>query len=227
MSLLENRKFKVAAVAAIVVLPIFAVWFWSKAKWVHKELPYLGQTVVNQDGTKEYHEVGDIVLYNQHGKKISLADFDSSILVVNIFFATCPEICPTMNKQIQAIAEGYQRENNIQFLTVSIDPESDSIPVIADYAKAYQADLYKRTFATGSKKEIYDWVLNDLLLATEQRGSDFIHDDKVVIIDKQHRIRGILPTVGKTNTEKYKMIQRIKDDIENLKYEYRQKELDK
>jgi len=71
MSLLENRKFKVAAVAAIVVLPIFAVWFWSKAKWVHKELPYFGQTVVNPDGTKEYHEVGDIVLYNQHGKKIS------------------------------------------------------------------------------------------------------------------------------------------------------------
>ena len=227
MSLLENRKFKVAAVAAIVVLPIFAVWFWSKAKWVHKELPYLGQTVVNPDGTKEYHQVGDIVLFNQHGKKISLADFDSSILVVNIFFATCPEICPTMNKQIQAIAEGYQRENNIQFLTVTIDPESDSIPVIADYAKAYHADLYKRTFATGSKREIYDWVLNDLLLATEQRGADFIHDDKVVIIDKQHHIRAILPTIGKTNTEKFKMIQRIKDDIENLKYEYRQKELDK
>lgn len=227
MSLLNNRKFKVAAVAAIVVLPIFAVWFWSKAKWVHKELPYFGQTVVNPDGTKEYHQVGDIVLYNQHGKKISLADFDSSILIVNIFFATCPEICPTMNKQIQAVSEGYQRENNIQFLTVSIDPESDSIPVIADYAKAYDADLYKRTFATGSKREIYDWVLNDLLLATEQRGSDFIHDDKVVILDKQRHIRAILPTVGKTNTEKFKMIQRIKDDIENLKYEYRQKELDK
>ncbi len=136
MSLLENRKIKVAAVAAIVVLPIFAVWFWSKAKWVHKELPYIGQTVVNPDGTKEYHEVGDIVLYNQHGKKISLADFDSSILIVNIFFATCPEICPTMNKQIQSVAEGYQRENNIQFLTVSIDPESDSGPGIANYAKA-------------------------------------------------------------------------------------------
>ena len=227
MSLFENRKFKVVAVAAIVVLPIFAVWFWSKAKWVHKELPYLGHTVLNANGTKEYHEVGNVVLYNQHGKKISLSDFDSSILIVNIFFANCPQICPTMNKQIQSVAEGYQRENKIQFLTVTIDPESDSIPVISEYAKSYQADIYKRTFATGSKKEIYDWVLNDLLLATEQRGSDFIHDDKVVIIDKQHHIRGILPTIGKTNTEKFRMIQRIKDDIENLKYEYRQKELDK
>ncbi len=227
MDFLKSRNFKVAAVAAIVVLPIFAVFFWSKAKWVHQPLPYLGETISNPDGSKEYHTVGDIVLYNQHGKKISLRDFDSSILLVNIFFATCPEICPTMNKQIQAVAEGYQRENNIQFLTVSIDPESDSIPVIADYSKAYSADLYKRTFATGSKKEIYDWVLNDLKLATEQRGSDFIHDDKVVILDKERHIRGILPTIGKTNSEKMKMIQRIKDDIENLKYEYRQKELDK
>ncbi len=227
MSFLKSRKFKVAAVAAIVVLPIFAVFFWSKAKWVHQPLPYLGETIINPDGTKEYHTVGDIVLYNQHGKKISLHDFDSSIVVANIFFATCPEICPTMNKQIQSVAEGYQRENNIQFLTVSIDPESDSIPVIADYAKAYNADIYKRTFATGSKSEIYDWVLNDLKLTTEQKGVHFIPEDKVVIIDKDRHTRAILPTIGKTNSEKIKMIQRIKDDIENLKYEYRQKELDK
>jgi protein SCO1/2 len=115
----------------------------------------------------------------------------------------------------------------VKFLTVTIDPESDSVPVLAAYAQAYKADLYKRTFATGNKKEIYDWVFNDLKLATEQRGSNFIHDDKVVIIDKQRRIRAILPTSGESNTQKYKNIQRIKDDIENLKYEYRQKDLDK
>jgi protein SCO1/2 len=225
----NNMKFKVAATAAIVILPIFAVFFWSKAKWVHKELPIFGDTIMGDNGIKEFfsHTVSDIVLYNQHGKKITLDDFDSSILVVNIFFASCPTICPSMNKQIQSVAEGYINENNIKFLTVTIDPESDSVPVLAEYAKAYKADLYKRTFATGNKREIYDWVFNDLKLATEQRGSNFIHDDKVVIIDKQHRIRAILPTSGENNTQKFKNIQRIKDDIENLKYEYRQKELDK
>jgi protein SCO1/2 len=147
--------------------------------------------------------------------------------LVNIFFASCPEVCPEMNKQLQSVAEKFQNEPQVKFLTVSIDPESDSVPVIANYAKAFKADLYKRTFATGSKAEIYDWAINDVLLATEQRGSDFIHDDRVVIIDKDHRIRGILPTRAKTNSERIELIRRIIDDIENLKYEYREKSLDK
>jgi hypothetical protein len=73
---------------------------------------------------------------------------------------------------------------------------------------------------------IYDWVLNDLLLATEQRGSDFIHDDKIVIIDKNKHIRGILETRGATLKEKLDRVKRINDDINNLLYEYRKKSLD-
>ena len=227
MGLKKTKYIKVAAFAALIILPALGIFFFGNLSWVHKELPILGETVQNPDGTKEYHTVSDIVLINQHGKKISLTDFDSSILLVNIFFATCPQVCPEMNKQIQSVAEGYIREENIRFLTVTIDPESDSVPVLAKYAQAYTADLNKRTFATGNKKEIYDWVFNDLLLATEQRGSNFIHDDKVVIIDMNHRIRSILPTRGKTNTERLELIRHIKDDIENLKYEYRKQAMDK
>ncbi len=223
----SRNNFKVAALAALIILPALAVFFWANVSWVHQELPYYGQRELDNAGDTIYHKVSDdIVLYNQHGKKITLHDFDSSILLVNIFFSTCPQVCPEMNKQIQAVAEEYLNEPNVEFLSVSIDPETDSIPVLAEYAKLFKADLYKRTFATGSKKEIYDWAINDLLLATEQRGSDFIHDDRVVIIDKERHIRGVLPTRAKTNHEKIELIRRIKDDIENLKYEYRKKTMD-
>jgi protein SCO1 len=226
MAIAKNR-IKMAAIAAIVILPILGILVLAKAKWVHKELPYMGETITAADGTKEYHTVSDINLINQHGQPITLDDFDSSIVVANIFFASCAEVCPAMNKQVQVIAEEFQAFPNVRFLTITIDPEHDSVPVLATYANAYKADLYKRTFATGSKREIYDWVMNDLLLATEQRGQDFIHDDKVVIIDKSRHIRGILETSGKTLTEKLEKVKRIQDDINNLLYEYRKNDLDK
>jgi protein SCO1/2 len=147
-------------------------------------------------------------------------------VVANIFFATCAEVCPAMNKQIQVIAEEFQAFPNVRFLTVTIDPEHDTVAVLANYANAYKADLYKRTFATGNKREIYDWVMNDLLLATEQRGQNFIHDDKLVIIDKSRHIRGILETSGQTLTQKLEKVKRIQDDINNLLYEYRKNDLD-
>lgn len=224
----QNKgNIKRAALAALIVLPSIGIFFWAKAKWVHHELPYIGERHFSKEiNDTVYHQVGDFVLYNQHGKQITWQDFDSSIVVANIFFASCPEVCPEMNKQVQVIAEEYVNEPSVKFLTVSIDPESDSIPVIKAYADSYKADLYKRTFATGNKKEIYDWAINDLLLATEQRGADFIHDDRIVIIDKNRHIRAILPTRAPTNREKIELIRRIKDDIENLKYEYRKQTLD-
>jgi len=223
-----NKKYiKGAAFAALIILPSIGIFIWGKAKWVHQSLPIIGERYYSAElGDTVYHKVGEFVLYNQHGKKITWQDFDSSILIANIFFASCPEVCPEMNKQVQVIAEEYVNEPQVKFLTVTIDPETDSVPVIKDYSDYYKADLYKRTFATGSKTEIYDWAINDLLLATEQRGADFIHDDRIVIIDKSRRIRAILPTRARTNREKIELIRRIKDDIENLKYEYRKQTMD-
>ena len=223
-----NKKYiKWAAFAALIILPSVGIFFWGKAKWVHQALPIIGERYYSAElGDTVYHKVGEFVLYNQHGKKITWQDFDSSILIANIFFASCPEVCTEMNKQVQVIAEEYVNEPQVKFLTVTIDPETDSVPVIKEYSDYYKADLYKRTFATGSKTEIYDWAINDLLLATEQRGADFIHDDRIVIIDKSRRIRAILPTRARTNREKIELIRRIKDDIENLKYEYRKQTMD-
>lgn len=216
-----------AAIAAIIVLPIVGVFVLGKAKWVHQPLPYVGETVTGPDGKQEHHTVGEIVLTDHHGKKVTMADFDTCIVVANIFFATCAEVCPEMNSQVQVVAEKFYKNPKIRFLSVSIDPETDSVPVLRQYANRFRADLLKWQFCTGSKKEIYDWVLHDLLLANEQRNADFIHDDKVVLIDKEKHIRAILPTRGKSNKDRYEALKRIEEDINNLLYEYRQKELDK
>ena len=224
----DKKSFlRVAAIAAIIVLPIVGVFVLGQARWVHKALPYIGQTVKGPDGSEEHHRVGEILLTDHHGKKVTMADFDTCIVVANIFFATCPEVCPEMNTQVQTIAEKFYKNPKVRFLSVSIDPETDSVAALAKYAARFRADLLKWQFCTGNKSEIYDWVLNDLLLANEQRGKDFIHDDKVVLIDKEKHIRSILPTRGKSNKDKFEALKRIEEDINNLLYEYRQKELDK
>jgi protein SCO1/2 len=159
--------------------------------------------------------------------------FKDKIIVANIFFASCADVCPEMNGQLMRVAEEFYRMNNVAFLTVSIDPESDSVPVLLKYSRRFNATLTNWRFCTGSKTEIYDWVLNDLLLANQMKGDSFIHDDKVVIIDKERHIRSILPTrppedtpANRRNTVKLDLMRNISDDIQNLLYEYRQKELD-
>lgn len=223
----KKQWINIAAIAALIVIPVYFVYTLTHAKWVQHKLPYIGEKEKDDAGREIEHTVGNIVLFDQNGGKVSIGQFDGSIIVASIFFATCPEVCPEMNGQIEALAREYRNMDNVKFLSVSIDPESDSIPVLKEYAKRFHADNYRWQMCTGDKEEIYDWVLHDLLLANQQDGRNFIHDDKVAIIDKERHIRAILPTRGETGKAKLDAYKRIKDDIENLLYEYREKELDK
>ncbi len=222
----SSKLLRVAAIAAIVVIPVSFVVFLARAKWVHQPLPYYGERSVAANGDTIYHRVGDIELIDQDSQKVSMGQFDSMIILANIFFTSCPDVCPEMNKQIQVVAEKFQKFPNIRFLTISIDPANDSVGALKKYAAYYKPAIYKRQFVTGNKKDIYDWVTHDLLLANEMAGEEFIHDDKVVIIDKGRHIRAILPTRDSTNRGRLERIKRIDDDLNNLLYEYRQKELD-
>lgn len=230
-----NRALKIVAISALIVIPAILIFFLAKAKWVHQELPYLGHTVESPDGKKEYHTVSNIFLTDHKGKSLNLDSFNNKIVLVNIFFASCPQVCPEMNQQIQVIAEEFSRFKDIVFLSVSIDPERDSVPALNEYAQRFNnAKLPNWHFCTGRQSEIYDWVLNDVLLANEMRGEEFIHDDKIVLIDKKRHIRAILPTrppedtaENRIMTVKLELVRNIKDDIDNLLYEYRQQELDK
>jgi protein SCO1 len=234
--MVSSRKIaKRLGLAALILIPAVLVFFLARAQWVHKELPYLGNPGVDAAGKEVPHTVSDFVFTDQHGKPVTLDSLKDKIIIANIFFATCPQVCPEMNQQVQTVAEMFSKFNSIAFLSVSIDPESDSVAALKDYAMRFNGKkLSNWRFCTGSKTEIYDWVLNDLLLANEQKGSDFIHDDKIVIIDKERHIRAILPTrppestpENRRNSVKMELIKNIKDDIDNLLYEYRKKELDK
>ncbi|MBS3916020.1 MAG: SCO family protein [Bacteroidetes bacterium] len=229
-----KKTIKVIAIIALIVVPVTLIYFLATAKWVHEPLPYLGNSVKDASGKEIHHSVEDIHLWNQFGKKVTLDSLKNKIIVANIFFASCPDVCPEMNKQVQVIAEKYSEFPNVAFLSVSIDPERDSVKALYAYSRKYNPKIKNWWFCTGNKSEIYDWVLNDILLANELRGENFIHDDKVVIIDKQRHIRSILATRppedtpdNRRNSVKLGLIKNINDDIDNLLYEYRQQELDK
>ena len=223
----NNRLKKWSAFAALILLPALGIYFIAKAQWVHEPLKYYSAAYTGNDKS-QVEPIGDIVLFNQHGAKVTMADLRGKIVLANIFFATCPQVCPEMNKQIQSVAELFVENPDVQFITVTIDPERDSIAQLKKVAAYFNADVYHRQFCTGNKGEIYYWAINDLMLAAQASPTDdFIHDDKVTIIDKDGYIRGILPTRAETKTDRLALIKRIQDDIDNLIYEYRKKELDK
>lgn len=143
------------------------------------------------------HRIGNFSFLNQEGKKISLADVKGAVFVAEYFFTTCETICPAMNKQMQRVQKAYLTNEQVKILSFTVDPEVDTVAQMKNYADGHGAKVGKWHFLTGDKDKLYDlarksfFVLKPAEAANQgDAGSDFIHTNNFVLVDKQLRIRG-------------------------------------
>lgn len=141
-----------------------------------------------------YHQVKNFTLTNQLGEKVNLDDFGNKILVVDFFFTSCPTICPTLTANLKMVQEAYNKHDTlIQILSLSVDPERDTVQKLKAYADKHNIDPKNWFLLTGDKKEIYDLARHEFFVNAVQGDGgpdDFIHTEKFVVIDKDRHIRG-------------------------------------
>lgn len=193
MSSLAKPLALVGAGAVILV----AVWMLIAHDQPVKDVPYYDPT---EEGLKkdikpgEHHVVSDFKLINQAGDTITRSDFVGRITVVDFFFTSCQGICPVMTSQMQRVYEEFKGNDSVLFISHTVNPESDSVAVMAEHAKRYHADVNQWHFVTGDKAEIYRLARKSYLVSdTEGDGSkeDFVHSEKFTLVDGQGHIRGM------------------------------------
>lgn len=179
-------------------------------------LPIFGERETDEKGDTIYQQIPEFSFVNQFGDSITQKKFDSKIYIADFFFTTCPGICPVMTKQLKRVQSAFEQdEEKILILSHTVDPETDSIPRLLEYGKEQGANFNTWDFVTGSKKKLYKMAEKYLVVANEDPNTEihFVHSDKLVLIDKQKRIRGMYS--GIDSLEVNKLIQ----DIKTLKQE--------
>lgn len=156
-----------------------------------------------------WSHVPDFSLTNQLGQKVSWKDMmykrndsttEGKIVVIDFFFTHCPTICPTMTQHMKLLRDGIKngeeggnREADfVQFLSISVDPERDSVPELKKWADRFQINPQNWWLLTGNKKEIYDLGIKGLKLGLVDGGhvdSNFMHPQLFMLLDKDRVIR--------------------------------------
>ncbi|MDT8412797.1 MAG: SCO family protein [Vicingaceae bacterium] len=168
-------------------------------------------------GTSKNHKVGEFSLTDQDGQTVTPTDFEGKIYVTDFFFVTCPTICPKMTDQMLRVYEEFNENSDILFLSHTVMPEEDSVPVLKEYADKHNISSEKWKLVTGDKKQIYDLARKTYFAAiTEGDGGvdDFIHTENFVLVDKDKRLRGFYDGTSK------KDVDRLIKDIYTLLAEY-------
>jgi len=156
-----------------------------------------------------WSRVPDFSFTNQSGQKVSWKDLmyqrndstiEGKIVVIDFFFTHCPTICPAMTRNMKRLRDNIKNNNAVgdreadfvQFLSVSVDPERDSVPELKKWADRFQINPENWWLLTGNKKEIYDWARNGLKLAIVDGGNvdtNFMHPQLFMLLDKDRVIR--------------------------------------
>jgi protein SCO1/2 len=153
----------------------------------------------------KFHRVGSFSLTNQDDKEVTEKNYEGKIYVTDFFFVTCPTICPKMTKQMKRVYDEFKTNNTISFLSHTVMPESDSVPVLNKYAQDLGVSSDKWNFVTGDKKQIYNLARKTYFAAvTEGDGgvNDFVHTENFVLVDKDKRLRGFYDGTSKEDVDR-------------------------
>lgn len=195
-------KKAILALMLAMVMPFagyFIVKYYSKEA-VHMPGRYFApdSVIVSEKSGKMvtdtiWHTVKDIEFKNQLGKKVSLKDLHGKIIVIDFFFTRCPGICPGLARNMKRLQDSFVKNDSIvQFISISVDPEHDSVAQLRKFADRFNADHDTWWFVTGDKKEIYEFALNELKAGLVDTGVDtaFIHTENFFLLDSNRIVRG-------------------------------------
>jgi len=188
-------------ISYILFLNLLLVCALSCNQLSNKELPVYNPSDFNLElvdkslqNTTQNHTVADFKLINQNGKIVSQEDYKDKIYVVDFFFTRCPTICPIMTNNMAYLQKEFLNNNEIMFLSISVTPDIDSIPVLRKYATDKGVIDSKWNITTGNKKHIYELARKSYFAVVEQGDGglqDFIHTPNFILVDKKKQIRGI------------------------------------
>ncbi len=203
---------------AILAVGILVVVYLFPTK--KKELPVFGPqdfnpelVDVNLQNTTTLHTVADFSLINQNGDTITQSDYENKIYVTDFFFTRCPSICPIMSNNMGELQQVFLNNDDVMFLSMSVTPEMDSVPILKEYAHKNGVLESKWNVTTGDKKHIYNLARKSYFAAVDYGDGglqDFIHTPNFILVDKKKQIRGVY---NGTDSED---ILRLIDDIKLL-----------
>jgi len=140
-------------------------------------------------------------LLNQDSNKVQFPKIiEGKIAVVGYIFSNCVDVCPLTTNNMRLIQEKLNRENisNIDFVSISFDPDVDKPSVLKSFAKVRELNLENWHFLTSSKETI-DSLMDNVGMVIIKSDSTiyenglktyyYIHTDRIQLVDQNGILR--------------------------------------
>ena len=158
-----------------ILLAVIGYIVIDKAKKSVGDLPELGS-------------LPDFLLLSSDTTAYGRDDFKGKLSVVDFFFTRCKGPCPMMSANMAELYRQFEGHDEIQFVSITVDPETDSLAVMQAYAEGFGVTDKRWRFLTGDKDDIAQVCEGGFKLAADDLPGN--HSTKFVLVDDRANIRG-------------------------------------
>lgn len=131
-------------------------------------------------------------LTDRSGRSVTQADLAGKFLVVNFVFTSCSLSCRAVNDRMEEIQRLVADATDVQLVSLTVDPRSDSPSVLARFADGYHANTNRWLFLTGDKAELYRLLETSFIpKSAELEGlipGGFGSTDRIMLVDTQGNV---------------------------------------
>ena len=146
----------------------------------------------------------DFSLVNWDGRPVTRADLDGKFLVVSFLFTSCSATCTEISRRLERVQTETAAAGDVRIISFSMDPRTDQPPVLAQFARRWNADPKRWFLLTGEKAELHrvieaSFLSRDPALA-DQPSAGFRQHYAIALVDRagavRHYFNGLAPTVA-------------------------------
>lgn len=135
----------------------------------------------------------DFSFIDQNGKDFSKSDLKGKVWVADFIFTNCTTVCLPMTANLIKLQQQLKDEGikDVEFVSFSVDPETDKPDVLKNYGKKMNADLSAWHFLTGySQAEIEKFAFDNFktLVKKPENETQVIHGTTLYLVDQEGTI---------------------------------------
>ena len=131
-------------------------------------------------------QVPSFSLTNFDGSVITEKQLDNKISIVSFIFTQCEGACPIISENMSILQERFASSNDIQFLSITTDPDYDTLEVLNEYSSNY-SNKNNWYFLRGNIIDVIELSEKGFFLSAALLPAG--HSTRLVLVDKQLNIR--------------------------------------
>lgn len=138
--------------------------------------------------------VPDFTLTDQSGTPVTLSRMRGEPVAVTFLYTRCPvaTACPMTTAKFSRLAAMLGPKPFARLLVITVDPEHDTVDVLADYAKKAGADTKNWKFLTGPPDAVAEVASRfGVLYYPDRSSAQIVHGQAVAVVDPSGRLSSI------------------------------------